>query len=67
MIDCKLTKNTSVVNSTLFVNTQVWSGIDGKCFRFIKNMYKGIKSRVQIGQHVSNLFLCNVGVRQDEN
>ena len=30
-------------------------------------MYKGIKSRVQIGQHVSNLFLCNVGVRQDEN
>ena len=43
------------------------SGIDGKCFRFIKNMYKGIKSKVQIGQHVSNFFLCNVGVRQGEN
>ena len=30
-------------------------------------MYKGIKSKVRIGQHVSNFFLCNVGVRQGEN
>ena len=43
------------------------SGIDGKCFRFIKNMYKGIKSKVRIGQHVSNFFLWNVGARQGEN
>ncbi|XP_061174937.1 uncharacterized protein LOC133184104 isoform X3 [Saccostrea echinata] len=43
------------------------SGIDGKCFRFIRNMYKGIKSKVQIGQHLSDFFMCNVGVRQGEN
>ena len=39
----------------------------GKCVRFVKNMYKGIKSKVQIRQHVSKLFLCKVGVRQGEN
>ena len=29
-------------------------------------MYKGIESKVQIGKHVSTLFLCNVGVREVE-
>ena len=43
------------------------SGIDGKCIRFIQNMYKGIKSKVQIGHHVSDYFMCKVDVRQGEN
>jgi hypothetical protein len=43
------------------------SGIDGKCFKFIKNMYNTIKSRIQIGDHVSDCFMCNVGLRQGEN
>ena len=45
------------------------SGIDGKCVRFIQNtcMYKGIKSKVQIGHDVSDYFMCKVGVRQGEN
>lgn len=43
------------------------SGIDGKCLRFIINMYKGIKSKVKIGQHLSDFFMCNIGVRQGEN
>ena len=29
-------------------------------------MYKGIKSKVQIDQYVSDLFMCNVCVRQGE-
>ena len=42
-------------------------GIYGKIFRCINNIYKGIKSTVQIGQRVSNNFFCNVDVRQGEN
>ena len=30
-------------------------------------MYKGIKSKVQIGHDVSDYFMCKVGVRQGEN
>lgn len=30
-------------------------------------MYKGIKSKVKIGQHLSDFFMCNIGVRQGEN
>ena len=30
-------------------------------------MYKGIKSKVQIGHHVSYYFMCKVGVRHGEN
>ena len=43
------------------------SGIDGKCIRFIQNMYKEIKSKVQIGHDVSVYFMCKGGVRQGEN
>ena len=42
-------------------------GIDGKCIRFIQNMYKGIKTKVQIGHYVTDYIKCKVGVRQVEN
>lgn len=32
----------------------IQSGIDGKCLRYIINMYKGIISIVQTGQHFSD-------------
>ena len=32
------------------------SGKDGKCFRFIKSMYNSIKSKIQIGDDVSDFF-----------
>lgn len=40
-------------------------GINGKCLKYITNMYKGIKSRMN--GTVSDFFSCNVGVRQGEN
>lgn len=43
------------------------SGINGKCFTYIKNMYKGIKSKICINGFSSDLFTCNVGVRQGES
>ncbi|XP_071508531.1 uncharacterized protein [Diadema antillarum] len=43
------------------------SGVDGKVFTVIKNMYAQAKSCVLVdGQH-SEAFQCNVGVRQGEN
>lgn len=52
--------------------TGLWSklilnGINGKCFRYIQNMYMGIKSLVKLNGIASNFFECNVGVRQGEN
>ena len=37
------------------------------CKCSIRNMYKGIKSKVQIDPDVSDYFMCKVGVRQGEN
>lgn len=45
----------------------ILNGINGKCFRYIKNMYMGIKSLVKLNGISSNFFECNVGVRQGEN
>ena len=43
------------------------NGINGKCFQYIQNMYKGIKSMVKINGMSSEFFNCNIGVRQGEN
>ena len=43
------------------------SKINGKCFNFIQNMYKNIKSQVTTKEGSSNFFNCGVGVRQGEN
>ena len=42
-------------------------GISGKCFKVIFNMYNDSKSRIKSNNECSNLFSCNVGVRQGEN
>ena len=43
------------------------SNINGKCFNFIFNMYKNIKSKVSTNEGSSDYFNCTVGVRQGEN
>ena len=41
--------------------------INGKIFRVIVNLYDNVKSSVKLNGELSELFLCNVGVRQGEN
>ncbi|MCW4346970.1 MAG: reverse transcriptase domain-containing protein [Candidatus Thiodiazotropha endolucinida] len=45
----------------------IQTGIMGKCFNLIFNMYKDIKSKVVTNEGSSSFFECNVGVRQGEN
>ena len=45
-------------------NKVLLSNIDGKCFKIITNMYKGIKSKVVVNGTYSEWFECTVGVRQ---
>ena len=45
----------------------IQSGINGKCFNLIHNMYKNVKSKISTNEGSSNFFSCNVGVRQGEN
>ena len=42
-------------------------GIKGRCFKVIVNMYDGIKSLVEKDGKLSEIFPCNMGVRQGEN
>lgn len=48
-------------------NKVLLNNIDGKCFKIITNMYKGIKSKVLANGRCSDFFDCTVGVRQGEN
>jgi hypothetical protein len=41
--------------------------IGGKMFRVILNFYTDIKSCVKNGDHHSNFFACETGVRQANN
>ncbi|KAK6185461.1 hypothetical protein SNE40_007689 [Patella caerulea] len=43
------------------------SGITGKCFNVIYNMYQDIKSSVKYKNKISATFPCKIGVRQGEN
>jgi hypothetical protein len=43
------------------------SGIKGKIFTVIYNLYKQAKSCVSLGGHLSSFFSCKTGVRQGEN
>ena len=52
--------------------TSLWSkiianGINGKIMTVIYNMYNNAKSRIKLNGQYSNLFDCNIGVRQGEN
>ena len=55
----------SVDRATLFrklINLQV----DNRIVRLVVNMYKDAKSRVKVGNFVTDTFDCNVGLRQGE-
>ncbi len=41
-------------------------GVRGKCFRMLKCLYKSIKTRVKIGQNLSDAFDVKVGVCQGD-
>ena len=43
------------------------TNVNGKCFKFIKNKYHNIKSRVTTAEGTSAFFPCLTGVRQGEN
>ena len=45
----------------------IQSGITGKCFTVIKNMYQNIRSQVLQNGNLSRVFESEVGVRQGEN
>ncbi len=42
-------------------------GISGKCLNIIKNMYNQTKSALELNGKLSDVFDCNIGVRQGEN
>ena len=42
-------------------------GIDGKCLRIIKNIYKDVKSCISLNGELSNFFMYEKGIRQGEN
>ena len=43
------------------------SNVNGKLLRVNYNMYDVAKSCIKAGDHLSEVFHCNIGVRQDEN
>ena len=42
-------------------------GIERKCHRIIKNIYKDVKSCKSLNGKLSNFFMCEKGIRQGEN
>ena len=43
------------------------SGVKGKVFTVILNMYQNVKSYVKLGHDCSEYFSCDIGVKQGEN
>ncbi len=52
-------------NSLLFKLLQ--NNVNGKVLRVIQNMYDDVKSRICHNNTYSNIFNCEIGVRQGEN
>ena len=55
------------VNRSFLWVKMLKSNISGNCFNMIKNMYQNIKSCVYKDDSYSDLFSCNIGVRQKEH
>ena len=55
------------VDRTLLWQRILESNVNGKLFRVIYNMYDTAKSCIKVGNNVSAVFHCNIGVRQGEN
>ena len=56
------------INRSTLWSKMLASGISGKLFDVIKNMYEKAKSSVALtAEAQSDFFTCNIGVRQEEN
>ena len=55
------------VDRTLLWQRILESNVNGKLFRVIYNMYDAAKSCIKVGNNLSEVFHCNIGVRQGEN
>ena len=56
------------INRSTLWSKMLASGISGKLFDIIKNMYEKAKSSVALtAEKQSDFFTCNIGVRQGEN
>ena len=56
-----------LVNRAMLWTKLISNGVNGKILRVIYNLYANAKSCVQEGSSTSDLFHCNIGVRQGEN
>ena len=65
LIDYK--KAFDCVDRTLLWQRILESNVNGKLFRVIYNMYDAAKSCIKVGNNLSEVFHCNIGVRQGEN
>ena len=55
------------MDRTLLWQRILESNVNGKLFRVINSMYDAAKSRIKVGNNLSEVFHCNIGVRQGEN
>ena len=65
LIDYK--KAFDCVDRTLLWQRTLESNVNGKLFRVIYNMYDAAKSCIKVGNNLSKVLHCNIGVRQGEN
>ena len=65
LIDYK--KAFDCVDRTLLWQRILESNVNSKLFRVIYNMYDAGKSCIKVGNNLSEVFHCNIGVRQGEN
>ena len=45
----------------------VGNNVNGKIINVMRNMYHNVNSCVMVKQHMSDAFMCNMGVTQGEN
>ena len=55
------------MDRTLLWQRILESNVNGKLFRVIYNMYDAAHSSIKVGNNFSEVFHCNIGVRQGEN
>ena len=55
------------MDRTLLWQRILESNVNGELFRIIYNMYDAAKSCIKVGNHLSEVFHCNIGVRQGKN
>ncbi len=56
-----------LINRSALWSKMISNGINGKVIKVVYNMYYNAKSCVKLNGQTSDLFNCNIGVRQGEN